>query len=243
MQRPRREEFILDVRRSARMLRKPNVGADSDAVDTDAIAKILHGAALWLTPKVVDHYRTEDFAGWQHEQQDRLRLAVEEFRKIAGQVQVSPDKQATIDQFMEGTERFRDLTRVLGGMVLEEWMHAIVAIEGEAEGWSAEAGWRSRRVSKNLSESLIGTYEAPQLLIFAEPNLYVLDPLARFVPGGQGSFDFAVQPSYQTTSLYRDDSGKWYVHVEIRNGVSQGKREEWSRDAFYQCIQQLSALV
>ena len=41
MPRPRREEFILDVRRSARTLQKPNVEADSDAVDTDAIAKIL----------------------------------------------------------------------------------------------------------------------------------------------------------------------------------------------------------
>jgi hypothetical protein len=144
---------------------------------------------------------------------------------------------------MEGAERFRDLIKVLGGMVLEEWMQAIVGIEGQAEGWSAEAGWRSRRVDKKITESLIGTYAAPQLLIFAEPNLYVLDPLARFVPGGQGSFDLAIQPSYQTTSLYRDDSGKWHVHLDVLNGVSRGKCVEWNRDAFYQCIEQLRALV
>ena len=45
---------------------------------------------------------------------------------------------------------------------------------------------RTRRVKKKMSESLIGEYDATQLLIFAEPNLYVLDPLARFVPGAQG---------------------------------------------------------
>ena len=33
MPRPRREEFISDVRLSARMLQKPNVEADSDALE------------------------------------------------------------------------------------------------------------------------------------------------------------------------------------------------------------------
>ena len=98
-------------------------------------------------------------------------------------------------------------------------------------------------MNKKISESLIGTYEAPQLLIFAEPNLYVLDPVARFVPWGQGSFDLAMEPSYCTTSLYRDDSGKWYVHLEVRNGVSKGKRVEWSKDAFRQCIERLRVFV
>ena len=115
MQRPRREEFILDVRRSARTLQKPNVEADSDAIDTDAIAKILHRAALWLTPKVVEHYDPEDFTGWPKEQQTRLRLAIDEFCRVARQV--PPDQPATVDQFMQGTERFRDLIHVLGKMV------------------------------------------------------------------------------------------------------------------------------
>jgi hypothetical protein len=241
MQRPRREEFILDVRRSARTLQKPIVEADSDAVDTDAIAKILHRAALWLTPKVVEHYHPDDFTGWPKEEQDRLRAAVEEFRRIAAQVPA--DKPATIDQFTEGAHRFRDLINVLGKMVRDEWMHAIETVERQAQEWSAETEWRSRRVNKKLTESLIGTYEAPQLLIFAEPNLYVLDPLARFIPGGQGSFDLTIQPSYYTTSLYRDDSGNWYVHLEVRNGVSNGKRVEWGRDAFRQCIEQLRVFV
>ena len=195
MPRPRREEFILDVRRSARMLQKPNVEADSDAVDTDAIAKILHRAALWLTPKVVEHYDPDDFADEQADQQNRLRLAVEEFRRIARQV--PPDQPATVDQFMEGAERLRELIKVLGSMVLAEWMCAIDAVERNAEEWSAEAAWRTRRVNKKMNESLIGPYEAPQLLIFAEPNLYVLDPVARFVPGARGRL---ISPSSRRTT-------------------------------------------
>ena len=241
MERPRREKFILDVRRSARTVQKSDVEADSDAMDADAITKILHRAALWLTPKVVEHYRPKDFTDWPREQQARLELAVQEFRNRTRKV--PQNEPLTVDQFMERTRCFRELVNVLGEMVRLEWMQAIATIEKEAEQWSAEIGWRTRRVNKRMSESLIGTYESEQLLIFAEPNLYVLDPVARFIPGGQGSFDLAIQPSYYTTSLYRDDGGKWFVHLEVRNGVSKGRRVEWTKDAFRQCIEQLTVFV
>ncbi len=237
----RREEFILDVRRSARMLQKPNVEADSDAVDTDAIAKILHRAAQWLTPKVVEHYDPDDFADEQADQQNRLRLAVEEFRRIAGLVPTN--QPATVDQFMEGAELLRELIKVLGSMVLSEWMRAIDAVERKVEEWSAEFAWRTRRVNKKMNESLIGPYEARQLLIFAEPNLYVLDPVARFVPGAQAAFDFAIQPSYYTTSMYRDHNGIWYVHLDIGKEMANGRSVEWNRGSFRSCVEQLRAFV
>jgi hypothetical protein len=241
MERPRREEFLLDMHRSARTLQRPNVEADSHGLETDAISRILDRAALWLTPKAVKHYHPEDFTPWPKDQQDRLHLAVESFLKIASHI--APNAPTTIDQYKEGIERLRDLIHVLGAMVLEEWMSAIANLEKQAEVWAAKDGWRSRRVKRKMSESLIGKYEATQLLIFAEPDLYVLDPIARFVPGGQGSFDVAIQPSYYSTSLYREDDGIWYVILDIQDGVSSGNREEWSRDAFRQCIEQLRALV
>jgi hypothetical protein len=241
MPRPRREEFILDVRRSARTLQHPNAEAALNAENTDAIARILHRATLWLTPAVVEQYDPDDFAAWPSEQQNRLKLAVAEFRKTAGKA--PPDQPPSLDQFMEGTKRFRELVQVLGSMVLAEWNRAIDAVETQAEEWSAKAEWRTRRVSKKMSESLVGAYEAPQLLIFAEPNLYALDPLARFVPGAQGAFDFSIQPSYYTTSMYRDDKGVWYVHLNVRRGVAHGRRVKWSRKAFHACIEQLKVLV
>jgi hypothetical protein len=241
MPRPRREEFVLDVRRAARALQKPHVEADSDAVDTDAITRILHRAALWLTPKVVAHYDPDDFAGWNAEERVRLRLAVEGFHRVARQV--PPGQPATVDQFREGAELFRELIKVLGSMVLAEWTFAIDAVESKAEEWSAKAAWRTRRVNKKMDESLIGPYEAPQLLIFAEPSLYVLDPVARFVPGAQGAFDFAIQPSYYTTSMYRNDNGIWYVHLDIGKGVANGRRVKWNKGSFHRCIEQLSAFV
>ncbi|MCA9226575.1 MAG: hypothetical protein KDA47_13230 [Planctomycetales bacterium] len=241
MHQPRREQFILDVRQSARTLQQPRVETDSDKVDTDAIAEILHRAALWLTPRVVNHYAAEDFTNCSEEQQQRLDLAVNEFRYIAEQV--SSDQPADIEQFTSGMNRVRNLIAALGDIVLDEWMLAIQTVEGQATLWAEEAGWRARTEKKKIRESLLGTYEAPQLLIFAEPDLFVFDPVARFVPGGQGSFDLAIQPSYYTTSLYRDYNGDWYVHLEVCNGVSQSKRVAWGRDAFYECFEELRAFV
>jgi hypothetical protein len=223
------------------MLQKPNAEADSDEVDADAIAIILQRAALWLTPKVVEHYAPDDFTDWPADQQNRLSLAVDAFRKMASEV--PPDQPPTVDQFRKGATLLRELIKLLGGMVLAEWTCAIDAVERKAEEWSAQAAWRTRRVNKKLNESLIGPYEAPQLLIYAEPNLYVLDPVARFVPDAQGAFDFAVQPSYYTTSMYRDDDGIWYVHLDIANGAANGRRVEWNRDSFHHCVEQLGALV
>ncbi|MCA9223529.1 MAG: hypothetical protein KDA71_24620, partial [Planctomycetales bacterium] len=110
----------MDVRQSARTLQQPRVETDSDKVDTDAIAEILHRAALWLTPRVVDHYAAEDFTNCSEEQQQRLDLAVNEFRYIAEQV--SSDQPADIEQFTSGMNRVRNLIAALGEIVLDEWM-------------------------------------------------------------------------------------------------------------------------
>jgi len=241
MQQPRREEFILDVRRSARTLRNPNVEADSDALDTDAIAKVLHRAALWLTPKVVERYDPDDFTNVPEEQQTRLRLAVDGFSEVAGQV--SPVQTASIDQFMEGAERFRDLINVLHEIVLGEWKAEIETVESLAESWAEERNWRCRRVEKTITESLIGTYGATQLLVFAEPSLFVLDPVARFIPGGMGAFDLAIQPSYHTTSLFRGYDKVWYVNVSDPSGNARAQRVKWSKDTFIQCFEELKVLA
>jgi hypothetical protein len=51
---PRREAFFQDLRRAGRTIQRPKVTADSARLNTDAIATVLQGAALWLTRKVVE---------------------------------------------------------------------------------------------------------------------------------------------------------------------------------------------
>jgi len=241
MPRPKREEFILDVRRMSTMRQPASVIADSALVDTHSIAGGLSRADLWLTPKVVESYNPADFASWPQEQQEQLRFAVEDFRKIAAQV--APDQPATSQQFKDGSDRFRELIKVLGTMIRTEWLRSLDALESQIEDWSHKANWRTRRVKKPLKESLLGSYEAEQLLIFAEPNLFVLDPIARFVPAAQGAVDFAFQPSYDAKTVSRDYNDTWYVYSEPREGVAKARRVRWNKQSFYDCLRQLSALA
>jgi hypothetical protein len=110
------------------------------------------------------------------------------------------------------------------------------------EVWAKELGWVTKRVQKRLSETLLGSYETPQVLMHAAPNLYVLDPVARFVPGAAGAFELSVQPSFDSVSLYRDFSGVWYAHHDVVQGTSTGKRDVWSKNTLGRCVEELGAL-
>jgi hypothetical protein len=237
---PKREECVLDVRRAARLAEKPTVITSSGLANPDVIAKTLHRAALWLTPKVVEHYDPAEFGDLSPELRDGLTRAVDTFRVIAATIPV--DQSAMPGQFARGEEAFRGLLTALRNVVLAEWEHAADALVGNTESWAKDFGWVTKRVPKRLSETLLGTYEAPQLLMHAAPNLYVLDPVARFVPGAAGAFDLSVQPSFYTISLYRDFGGLWQAHHDVGQGTTGGKRDVWSKDTLKKCVEELGAL-
>jgi hypothetical protein len=237
---PNREEFLLDVRRAARLAEKPTVITSSELANPDVIAKTLHRAALWLTPKIVENYDPNMFNDWPVALRDGLTRAVETFRAIAGTVPAN--QPATAEQFAQGEEAFRGLLSALRDVVLAEWRPAVDGLVGNTESWAKEFGWATKRVPKRLSETLLGTYEIPQLLMHAAPNLYVLDPVARFVPGAAGAFDLSVQPSFYTISLYRDFDGIWHAHHAVGQGANTGKRDKWDKEPLRQCVEELGAL-
>ena len=70
-----------------------------------------------------------------------------------------------------------------------------------------------------MNETLLGTYTLPQLQVYADADLYVLEPVARFVPGAMGAYDLSIQPSYYITTLYRHIDERWYAHLDVGQGV------------------------
>lgn len=238
---PKREEFILDTRRAARTVQKPTVTVDSELINTDALSKALQRAALWLTPKVVETYDPAEFTGWDKGLQSELSNAVEGFRAVAQTV--PSDKPATAAQFRDGLAAFQCLTTAVRDIVLVEWKDAVEGVVKQVEQWSAEFNWHSRRQQKKLTETLLGEYSLPQLYLYAEGHLYVLDPLARFVPGALGAFDLTIQPSFYLTSLYRHLDGTWYLHLDVGQGVNGARTAVFSKDAFHESIDELRSLL
>jgi hypothetical protein len=236
----KREEFVLDVRRAARLAEKPTVIASSIQANPDEIARTLHRAAIWLSPNIVQRYDPAEFGDLRPEIRDGLTRTIERFRGIAETVPA--DQPATAEQFARGQEAFRALLTSIRNVVLSEWEQAVEALVENTESWVKELGWVTKRVQKRLSETLLGTYEIPQLLMHAAPYLYVLDPVARFVPGAAGAFELSVQPSFYTISIYRDDGGVWHAHHDVGQGENTGKRDGWSKDTLKKCLEELGAL-
>lgn len=238
---PKREEFLHDVRRAVREAQKPRVTSDSELVNADVVSQAIQRSALWLTPRVVEAYDPSEFSSSPHEQQEALREAVEQFR--ATSAAVAPDSPATRERFRSGLEAFGRLTSVVRETVLSEWTSAVDEVVRRIESWCGEFGWRTKREPKALSETLLGEYTLPQLHLFADRHLFVLDPVARFVPGALGALDLSIQPSFYVRSIYRALDGAWYVHLHPATGVNGAAKRTLDKESFGQALEELRSAV
>jgi phytoene dehydrogenase-like protein len=235
------EEFVLDVRRAARLEQRPTFATDSQLVDPDTAAKALQRAAMWLTPKAVATYDPAAFSPWPSDLQQELRGAVESFRSVAATI--PPDKPAKGQQFRDGLQAFRRLSSAVQRGVWADWKEDANCLIKQVEDWAAELKWVTRRVDKKLNEMLLGEYHLDQLYLHAEGNLYILDPIARFVPGALGAFDLSIQPSFYVTSIYHHMDGVWYIHLDVRQGVHGVRKEPLTRDTFTRAVAELRSML
>jgi hypothetical protein len=238
---PKADEFIRDVRRAVRMEAKPTVTTDSQLIDPDSAVRVLERAMLWLTPKIVEAYDPLAFEAWPEETQTKLRAAVEGFRAVASAVPEA--KPATAPQAREGVLAFARLKDAVQKVALSEWLDRGNALINEVEAWANEFGWVTRRQPKKMDELLLGEYALDQLYIHAEGNLYILDPVARFIPGGLGAFDLSIQPSFFVTSIYGHTDGTWCIHLNVGQGLRGARKEPLSPDSLKDAVKDLRSLL
>jgi hypothetical protein len=98
------------------------------------------------------------------------------------------------------------------GVLLDEWMGHLTQLVDAVEGWVRELDWSTRRIEKKMEDSVLGSYEAPVLLMQRETTRVLLEPIARFVPGADGVVDLYWMPAYDDiASLYLVE-GRWRLH-------------------------------
>jgi hypothetical protein len=238
---PKAEEFILDVRRAVRTELRPTVTTDSQLIDPESVAGAFQRATLWLTPKIVEVYDPAAFSAWPGDLQAELRAAVEGFREVAAKV--AADKPATALQLREGVQAFARLKEAVQKVALSEWLHEGGGLINRVEAWAKGFGWETRQQGKKLNEMMLGEYTLAQLYMYAEGNLYILDPVARFNPGGLGGFDLSIQPSFYVTSIYRHMDGVWYIPLDVGQGVWGAKEEQLSAEALKRAVGELRSLL
>lgn len=117
---------------------------------------------------------------------------------------------------VEGWEALRD-----------EWIAAVEKIADDAESWATEQGWFVHRDRKTITESRLGAYEVPVLMIRTPAGRLVLDPGERHVGGGAtGRIELSAFPSYEFVVLVRTDAG-WFFIIHPPE-----LDRPWSREAF-----------
>jgi hypothetical protein len=116
----------------------------------------------------------------------------------------------------------------------DEWIAAVEQVVSDAEAWATEQNWFVHRGPKTITESRIGTYEVPVLLIQAPAGRFVIDPIARYVIGALGKIEFCVFPSYDYLMILRTDAG-WQFETNPRTAG-----RPWSKQTFFEVISELA---
>jgi len=99
-----------------------------------------------------------------------------------------------------------------------DWIAAVTDLVAQVEGWCKEEDWPTRRAIKTLDEPPIGKYGVPMLLIQNLDVRLLLEPVSRFVAGGDGLVDLYRMPAYDDIASIFWRRGKWYIHYWPSNG-------------------------
>jgi hypothetical protein len=113
----------------------------------------------------------------------------------------------------------------------DEWVAEVRRLVAEAEEWSQRQGWAVRRDEKTITETGLGRYSVPVLLIQTPRGRLLLDPIARHIVGASGRIDLCGLPSYDPTPIVREADGWQFKSLE-----KEEYSRPWSEEAFVDLV-------
>lgn len=99
--------------------------------------------------------------------------------------------------------------------VRDEWVRAVEQLVADVESWCKSNDWPTRRIDKRMEESKIGEYVVPALLIQADLVKFMMEPIARFVPGAEGLIDLYLMPQYDDAASISRRNGAWQIRYTV----------------------------
>jgi hypothetical protein len=227
-----REEFLENLRTAIRLDGTHTVPIDSPPLDPDALANKVYRADIWLTPRTVEGFDLREFRGLMPGQRGELEHAVAEFRAVASRV--STKRPAKAEEIDKARVALQQIVEVVRSQLRAEWLATVEQLFQQAETWARKQGWEVKRDHKRLDETLLGAMEIPVLLIHTTRGRLLLDPIARFVVGGDGLVDLCVMPSFDSVRLVRNGKG-WQVYPLVGDGPPR----RWSEKVFVETTNKL----
>lgn len=96
--------------------------------------------------------------------------------------------------------------------IQQEWEGRLSALISELDTWAQELGWSTRKIDKQLKDSLIGTHRVPALLMQEGTVRVFAEPIARSAPGADGVVDLYLMPAYDDIASLYFVNGDWQLH-------------------------------
>ena len=98
------------------------------------------------------------------------------------------------------------------GILRTEWLEHLSSLTELVRGWATELDWSTRQIEKKMTDSRLGSYAAPALIMQKGTTRVLLDPIARFAPGSDGVVDLYLMPAYDDIASLYLVNGKWQLH-------------------------------
>ena len=128
----------------------------------------------------------------------------------------SPEDASQVNGALEAEAKRRVSARL-------SWIARVRELIAFLERWASELGWSTRRIEKNLDDSLIGKHRVPALLMQEETFRVLVESVGASTPGSAGRVDLYWLPAYDDiATLLSDESGGWTLHysfAEASNGL------------------------
>lgn len=104
---------------------------------------------------------------------------------------------------------------LLPDQLRDEWLTRLSDLIQTVRTWAGTLGWSTRQIEVTLTDSQIGKYKAPALLLQDDAIRILVEPIARSAPGTEGVVDLYLMPAYDDiASLYHYDHD-WHVHYKF----------------------------
>jgi hypothetical protein len=94
----------------------------------------------------------------------------------------------------------------------DDWLCRLSNLIQKVENWAMTVGWATRKIEVTLSDSQIGRYKAPALLLQDDSIRILLEPIARSAPGAEGVVDLYLMPAYDDIASFYLYDNDWHIH-------------------------------
>ncbi|MBW3541883.1 MAG: hypothetical protein KY476_16565 [Planctomycetes bacterium] len=110
----------------------------------------------------------------------------------------------------------------------EDWLSRLAELVDSIDSWAREFGWSTRRIDKKMSDTQVGTYHAPALLLQQETVRVFLEPVARTTPGTEGVVDLYLMPAYDDIAslYYCDDQWQLQYAFAADDGIAKEREPD-----------------